>query len=150
MPYVYPALISQTLEDDSLRDYDSAVRALLERQNVDYSSRNILIAHQNVTAGGVEAERGGSETMIGGVGQIDYRCFDGFDYVALGHIHAAYPVGRETVRYAGSPMCYHFNEVCQPDKGPLLIRKAVSEQSTAGAARTGGRHRAWLLCYPSL
>ena len=59
MPYVYPALISQTLEDDSLRDYDSAVRALLERQNVDYSSRNILIAHQNVTAGGVEAERSG-------------------------------------------------------------------------------------------
>ena len=121
MPYVYPALISQTLEDDSLRDYDSAVRALLERQNVDYSSRNVLIAHQNVTAGGVEAERGGSETMIGGVGQIDYRCFDGFDYVALGHIHAAYPVGRETVRYAGSPMCYHFNEVRQHEKGPLLI-----------------------------
>ena len=121
MPYVYPALISQALADDSLRDYDSAVRALLARQNVDFTARNVLIAHQNVTAGGVEAERGGSETMIGGVGQIDYRCFDGFDYVALGHIHAAFPVGRETVRYAGSPMCYHFHEVRQREKGPLLI-----------------------------
>ena len=121
MPYVYPALISQALGDDSLRDYDTAVRVLLERQNVDYSLRNVLIAHQNVTAFGVEADRGGSESMIGGVGQIDYSCFDGFDYVALGHIHAASTVGRETVRYAGSPLCYHFNEIHQPGKGPVLV-----------------------------
>ena len=121
MPYVFPALISQTLGDESLRDYDAAVRALLARQEIDFSQRNVLIAHQNVTANGTEAERGGSESMIGGIGQIDYHCFDGFDYVALGHIHAAYAVGRDTVRYAGSPMCYHFNEVRQSVKGPVLI-----------------------------
>ena len=121
MPYVYPALIAQALGEESLRDYDSAIRALLERQGVDFSRRNVLIAHQNVTAGGAEVERGGSESMVGGVGQVDYHCFDGFDYVALGHIHAAYPVGRETVRYAGSPLCYHFNELRQPEKGPLLL-----------------------------
>ena len=44
-----------------------------------------------------------------------------FDYVALGHIHAAYPVGRETVRYAGSPLCYHFDETRQSVKGPILV-----------------------------
>ena len=121
MPYVYPALIAQALGDDSLHDYDAAVRALLARQAVDFSERNVLIAHQNVTVDGAEAERGGSETMIGGVGQIDYLAFDGFDYVALGHIHAAYAVGRDTVRYAGSPLCYHFNELRQPEKGPLLV-----------------------------
>ena len=121
MPYVYPALIARALGDESLRDYDTALRALLARQNVDFRERNVLIAHQNVTANGQEVERGGSESMVGGVGQIDYRCFDGFDYVALGHIHAAYPVGRETVRYAGSPLCYHFNELRQPEKGPVLV-----------------------------
>ena len=121
MPYVYPALIAQALGDESLRDYDTAVRALLARQNVDFGERNVLIAHQNVTANGQEVERGGSESMVGGVGQIDYRSFEGFDYVALGHIHAAYPVGRETVRYAGSPLCYHFNELRQPEKGPVLV-----------------------------
>ena len=121
MPYVFPALISAALGDDGLRDYDTAVGALLARQGVDFSRRNVLLAHQNVTSGGAEAQRGGSETMIGGVGQIDYRCFDGFDYVALGHIHAACPVGRENVRYAGSPMCYHFNELRQAKKGPLLV-----------------------------
>ena len=121
MPYVFPALIAGALGDESLRDSDSAVRALLNAQPVDWTTRNVLIAHQNVTANGTPGERGGSESMVGGVGQIDYRCFEGFDYVALGHIHAAYPVGRETVRYAGSPLCYHFNELRQPEKGPVLV-----------------------------
>lgn len=121
MPYVYPALVEQVLEIQELRDYDSAVRALLADQSIDFSQRNVLIAHQNVTANGVESQRGGSESMVGGVGQVDYTAFDGFDYVALGHIHAGYPVGRETVRYAGTPMCYHFDETRQSHKGPLLV-----------------------------
>ncbi len=121
MPYVFPALIAGALGDESLRDSDSAVRALLNAQPIDWTKRNVLIAHQNVTANGTPSERGGSESMVGGVGQIDYTVFDGFDYVALGHIHAAYPVGREAVRYAGSPLCYHFNETRQAAKGPLLV-----------------------------
>ena len=121
MPYVYPALIAQTLGEEGFRDSDAAVRALLARQPLDPSQRNVLIAHQNVTAGGVEALRGGSESMVGGVGQIDCSAFDAFDYVALGHFHAACAVGRQSVRYAGSPLCYHFDETRQPAKGPLLV-----------------------------
>lgn len=121
LPYVYPAMIAQVLEDEEIRDYDTAVSRILAAQNVDFTQRNVLIAHQNVTADGQEAERGGSESMVGGVGQVDYTVFDGFDYVALGHIHSSYHVGREEVRYAGTPMAYHFNETKQPDKGPLLV-----------------------------
>jgi exonuclease SbcD len=121
MPYVFPALIAETLGAETPRDYNAAVRALLSRQKVDFSKRNVLVAHQNVVADGAEGERGGSESMVGGVGQIDWRCFDGFEYAALGHIHAAYSVGRDTVRYAGSPMCYHFNELRQAKKGPVLV-----------------------------
>ena len=121
MPYVFPALVERALGLEDLRDYDAAVRALLARQDVDFTRRNVLVAHQNVTANGAEAERGGSESMVGGVGQVDYTAFDGFDYVALGHIHAACQVGRDTVRYAGSPLCYHFDETRQRAKGPLLV-----------------------------
>ena len=127
MPYVFPALIQRALGEEKLRDSGEAVRALLAAQPVDFSRRNVLLAHQNVTAGGAEGARGGSESMVGGVGQIDYTAFDGFDYVALGHIHAAYPVGRETVRYAGSPLCYHFNETRQPQKGPLLVELGAKD-----------------------
>lgn len=121
MPYLFPALVAQKLEDESITDYHTAIWKLLEQQNIDYSQRNILVAHQNITANGSEAQRGGSESMVGGIGQIDYTVFDGFDYVALGHIHSSYPVGRKEVRYAGSPLCYHFDETKQPQKGPLLV-----------------------------
>ena len=121
MPYVFPAAVAQALGDDTIRDYDTAVRRLLEAQEIDETGRNVIVAHQNVTAFGAEAPRGGSESAVGGVGQVDYTAFDAFDYAALGHIHAAYPVGREEVRYAGSPMCYHFNETRQEAKGPLLV-----------------------------
>ena len=121
LPYVYPAMIAQVLGDEEIRDYDTAVRRILAAQPVDFSERNVLVAHQNVTADGLEAVRGGSESMVGGVGQVDYTTFDGFEYAALGHIHSSYAVGRETVRYAGTPLAYHFNETRQPEKGPLLI-----------------------------
>ena len=96
LPYVFPAAVAQLLGDETIRDYDAAVRRLLAAQDVDFSRRNVIVAHQNVTRGGAEGVRGGSESMVGGVGQVDYRAFDGFDYVALGHIHAAFPVGRPT------------------------------------------------------
>ena len=128
MPYVFPALVAQVLEGETIRDYHTAVRRLLEEQPVDFSQRNVLVAHQNVTANGQEVLRGGSESMVGGVGQVDYRAFDGFDYVVLGHIHSAYPVGRDAVRYAGSPLCYHFEESKQPRKGPLLVELGKRER----------------------
>lgn len=134
MPYVFPALVAAELGDDSFRDYDTAVRRLLEAQNIDFTQRNVLIAHQNVLAGGNSAQRGGSETMVGGVGEIDAAAFDGFDYVALGHIHAAQAMGKQTVRYAGSPLCYHFSELRNPKKGPIVIE--LGEKGTEPAIST--------------
>lgn len=128
MPYLFPAMAAQKLEDDSIGDYETAMRRMLERQGIDFSKRNVLVAHQNVTANGREAVRGGSESMAGGVGQMDYRVFDGFDYVALGHIHASCHVGRREVRYAGSPLCYHFDETKQPAKGLLLVELGEKEK----------------------
>jgi exonuclease SbcD len=49
--------------------------------------------------------------MVGNVGQVDASAFDGFDYVALGHIHNAQKIGRDTIRYAGCPLYYDFSEV---------------------------------------
>ena len=121
LPYTFPAAAARVLADDTLRDYDAAVRAILSSQPIDFSQRNVIVAHQNVTKGGVEGLRGGSESVVGGVGQVDCSAFDGFDYVALGHIHAAYAVGRDAVRYAGSPLCYHFDELRQGKKGPVLV-----------------------------
>ncbi len=122
MPYVFPAVVAKVLGDDTIHDYETAIRRLLAAQEFNPAERNVLIAHQNVTAFGSEVERGGSESAVGGVGQVDHSAFNDFDYVALGHVHASYYVGRYAVRYSGSPLCYHFKETKQKKKGPVLVQ----------------------------
>lgn len=126
MPYVFPAAIRVAMagneeeEENSFTSYDAAVRTYLASQNINPEERNVIVAHQLVTNQGEEPEKGGSETLVGGVGQIEYTAFDQFDYVALGHIHGAQSVGRKSIRYAGAPLCYHFDEIRQK-KGLLYI-----------------------------
>lgn len=61
---------------------------------------------------------------------VDYRVFDNFDYVALGHLHGAQHVGREAVRYAGSPVKYSFSEARQ-EKSATLITLGTKQPETA-------------------
>ena len=89
-------------------------------QEIDKNSCNILVAHQNVLANGVSPEHSESETIIGGLGEIEYTAFEPFDYVALGHIHNAQKVGRETVRYSGCPLYYDFSEINR-NKGLTMV-----------------------------
>lgn len=92
-------------------------------------TRHILVAHQFVTG----ASRCDSEDVsVGGVDNVDASLFDGFDYVALGHIHSPQHVGRETVRYCGTPLKYSFSESEQKksvtlveltEKGNVAVRE---------------------------
>ena len=122
MPYIFPKIVSdeRVLNREELTTYDEAARALLAVQDIEKESCNVLVAHQNVLANGTAPEHSGSETIIGGLGEIDYSAFDMFDYVALGHIHNAQKVGRETVRYSGCPLYYDFSEIGR-NKGLTLV-----------------------------
>lgn len=120
LPYLFPAAVNQILERDDLKDYDSAMRAYLDRQNICWDERNVALTHQFVMCGGEKPKMGGSETTVGGIGQIDSSVFEGFDYTALGHIHNAQHMGSEKIRYAGSPLWYHFGEAGQK-KGLTIV-----------------------------
>ena len=71
------------------------------------AARNVLVAHQFV-AGAACCES--EELSVGGLDQVAIDAFDGFDYVALGHIHGPQRMGRETLRYCGTPLKYSFSE----------------------------------------
>ena len=88
--------------------------------------RSIIVSHSWVTGGAVcESER---DISLGGAGQVPSSVFDGFSYVALGHLH-----GRQTladnIRYSGSPLPYSFSESSHR-KGSWLV-----EVDGDGAAR---------------
>ena len=120
IPYIFPAMINVLLEREDIKDYDSAMRALLEAQSINFQERNVVISHQFIVAGAEKPAMGGSETTVGGIGQIDASVFQQFDYAALGHIHNAQKMGNENIRYAGSPLCYHFSETGQ-NKGLTVV-----------------------------
>lgn len=107
LPFVKPAAVRPFYPDDAIESYQEAVAAVLKRNPPHEGRRSILLAHQFVTG----AKTGGSEELsIGGAENIDGALFDAYDYVALGHIHSAQRVGRETVRYCGSPLKYSLSE----------------------------------------
>jgi len=128
MPFVYPAAarVALGVDDTVITNIEDAVKELLKKQNIDFSQRNVIIAHQMVLNGGREPDRSLSETAVGGVGGISSAVFDGFDYVALGHIHGAQKAGSDIIRYSGAPLCYHFSEAEQ-EKGLLFVELKEKE-----------------------
>ncbi len=174
LPFIKASQV-KSLYEEEYDSYDSAVRAVIDRMEVDTSTRNVILAHQFVVGRGPDesgkagkesaegqedactpgeraidsvvedvdkrdsAERvgvsgvelGGSESYtarhVGLVEQVYSDCFDAFDYAALGHIHRPQYLGRETVRYAGAPLRYHFDEIGQSKSVPIVTMKAKGE-----------------------
>ena len=107
LPFVKPVDVRRAYPEEEIADYTGALRAVIRRMEIDPAERNVLVAHQFVTG----AARSDSEDVsVGGMDNVDSSVFDGFDYVALGHIHGPQHVGRETVRYCGTPLKYSFSE----------------------------------------
>lgn len=133
MPFVKPALVRAYFDKEDIQSYDDAFKAALSKLCLDEKVRNVIIAHQYITNGGEIPLRCESEQeTIGGLDNIDVSVFDGFDYVALGHLHRGQKVKRETVRYCGSPLKYSASEV-NGKKTVLLVN--LKEKGTVEIER---------------
>lgn len=114
LPFLKPALAEPYFPPEQTGTYEDAVRAAIGASEIPEKERNVLVAHQFVTAFGTQPETCDSETVsIGGADQVDASVFAAFDYVALGHLHGPQRIGRPAVRYAGSPLKYSFSEARQ-------------------------------------
>lgn len=125
LPFIKPAIVQHFAgEGTEIKTYDEAMRYVISQMGIDKSRRNILVTHQFIT----NAERTESEdVMVGGLDNIDASAFDGFDYVALGHLHRPQSCGKETIRYSGSPLKYSFSEV--NDKKSVTIIEINGEET---------------------
>jgi len=114
LPFIKPAVVRRCCPEEGIETFEDAVRWALEHMaehKKGEDGRNILIAHQFVTgASCCDSE----ELSIGGLDpgrEVSAELFDSFDYVAMGHIHGPQKVGRDTLRYSGTPLKYSFSEV---------------------------------------
>ncbi len=108
LPFIKPAHVRRYYPDEEISSYTDAIKVgLIDRVKLNDKNRNVLITHQFVTG----ASRSESEDIsVGGSDNVDANVFSDFDYVALGHIHGPQNIGRETIRYCGTPLKYSFSE----------------------------------------
>ena len=128
LPFIKPVNVKRFFPDSEIESYTDAIKIAVDSMNVDEKERNIIVTHQFVTG----ASRSESEEIsVGGSDNVDASVFDAFDYVALGHIHGPQKIGRESVRYCGTPLKYSFSEanhkksvtvVEMGEKGKIEIR----------------------------
>ena len=124
LPFVKASQVRHFCPEEKIESYDQAVRVAIAKGKVDPRERNVILAHQFVAGKSGEVLLGGSESpavaSVGLVERIGCDCFDDFDYAALGHIHKAQSIGREEVRYAGTPLKYHADEVGDEKSMPIV------------------------------
>lgn len=121
LPFLKPGDVRRFFPDEEIGDdYSAALRAVLGACDIDQGKRNVVLSHQLVTAYGTAPDRADDEIKLGGMDNVDVSVYDAFDYVALGHVHRPQRVGRDTVRYSGSPLKYSFSEA-RYDKSAALI-----------------------------
>ncbi|HIY21089.1 MAG TPA: exonuclease SbcCD subunit D [Candidatus Flavonifractor merdigallinarum] len=107
LPFLKSVHVRRFFPEREILSYTDALAVVIESMEVDYSVRNVLVTHQFVTGA---ARCDSEEISVGGSDNVDVSVFAPFDYVALGHIHGPQTVGRETVRYCGTPLKYSFSE----------------------------------------
>lgn len=126
LPFLKPAHVRRCFPEREILTYTDALAASIEAMGVDTAQRNVLVTHQFVTGA---ARCDSEEISVGGTDNVDVSVFESFDYVALGHIHGPQQVGRETVRYCGTPLKYSFSEA-QHQKSVTVVelgeKRAVS------------------------
>lgn len=107
MPFARPATVEA-------KSSGEAVAHMLSKR-VKRTEREILVTHYFVTDMGRAPELSDGETTVhvGGLDNVEASLLDGFDYVALGHIHKPQKIGHGEIYYAGAPLAYSFSEAGQ-------------------------------------
>ncbi|MBW4719223.1 metallophosphoesterase family protein [Saccharothrix obliqua] len=131
IPYLEPETARHAL-GVAERGHAAVLTEAVRRVRADVAARgtrSVVLAHAFVTGGEpCDSER---TIAVGGVQDVPGGVFDGFDYVALGHLHGQQTLA-EHLRYSGSPVAYSFSEA-RHVKSVWLVE--LGPEGLAGAER---------------
>ena len=107
LPFLKPVQVRRFFPEAEVANYTDAVGTALSHIDRKDGARHVLVTHQLVTGAALcDSE----ELSIGGSENVDAEVFEGFDYVALGHLHGPQRAGGDHIRYCGTPLKYSFSE----------------------------------------
>jgi exonuclease SbcD len=109
IPYFNADEVKALYPEEKISSYADAMEIVLKniKQSFKTGNKNILMCHCFVS-GSVLSESDRT-ALVGGSSVVPSGIFDGFDYVAMGHLHKAQDRGYN-IRYSGSPIKYSFSE----------------------------------------
>lgn len=114
-------------ERDGITDLAEAYRVAVHHMREKFipGKHHLLLSHAFIT--NAETSTSDRAAEIGFATQVPASVFEGFDYVALGHIHKPQQVN-PFIRYSGSPMAYSFGKEERQEKSVTLIDTASMTQ----------------------
>jgi len=121
LPFVDPDVVRGLTGDEALRGHAAATERVLGPARADAAGRDlptVLVGHAFVQ-GAAETPDSERPISVGTAGAVPSGGLAGFDYVALGHLHAPQEVAPR-VRYSGSLLKYSFSEAGHR-KAALLV-----------------------------
>jgi exonuclease SbcD len=127
LPYFEP-IEARLFFDEKITTIAQGVTRVIEemRKQFDKSKKQVLVTHFFV-AGSSHTD---SETkvQVGGLDSVPTTAFAGFDYVALGHLHANTALNHERIRYSGSPLKFSLSEITN-EKGVYIVDTQKEERT---------------------
>ena len=105
---------------DQIRNTETAMLAYCDhiRGQMDESRKNIILSHSLIV--GSELSESDRSARVGFATAVSKDVFQGFDYVALGHIHKPQAIENH-IRYSGSPLKYSFGAEESQEKGVVVV-----------------------------
>lgn len=99
---------ARPFSSEPIQNYQDAMRIIVSKIKENFSeNKKILVSHCFVS-GGVVAESDNA-VKVGNAQAVSKDIFEGFDYVALGHLHSPQKITKQ-INYSGSPLKYSFSE----------------------------------------
>ncbi len=86
---------------------------------------NILVAHAFIADASTSVSDRSAE--VGSAAMVGAQVFEGFDYVALGHLHGPQSVG-DNIRYSGSPVAYSFGREEKQTKSVVIYDTGLKKE----------------------
>ncbi|MFT5659920.1 MAG: exonuclease SbcD [Sulfurimonas sp.] len=120
VPFLHPYVVRQSMSGETMNEKETSLsNGIKEHYNNVYKEALALckendvpiIATGHLTTVGSKTSESEREIYMGGTLDIDSDFFaKDFDYVALGHLHTNQVVGKNHIRYSGSPIPLSFSE----------------------------------------
>lgn len=113
LPFIKPSYVRGVFPNEEIHTYTEAIKKLIDREKIDYNKRNILVSHQFYAGDGEPQTCDSEMPSVGGLDRVDVSVTEGFDYVALGHLHGTQQSGKGQAWYCGTLLKYSVSEARQ-------------------------------------